>query len=73
MRPAAERRRRKVLGSGTSEAVGVNVASSKVNEPPAGSPVIVTIEMPPGELTDRNSLGLEPISPERLSYSRIAR
>jgi hypothetical protein len=49
------------LGSGTLE---VNVASSKTNELPAGSPLMVTVEKPPAKLTSRNSLGLLAGSPE---------
>ena len=42
----------------------VYVASSKTNDPPNGSPVMVMLEIPLAKLTERNSLGLLPESPE---------
>lgn len=54
----------KVLGSGTVVPGVVYVASSSANDPPAGSPVIVTLEMPFAKATWRNSFGLLPASPD---------
>ena len=51
-------------GSGTEV---VYVASSITNDPPAASPVIVTFEMPLAKLTERNSFGLLPGSPNSAS------
>jgi hypothetical protein len=45
-------------GSGTGAAAVVIVASSKTKDVPAGSPVIVTLDMPLGKPTWRNSFGL---------------
>src|ERR1039457_4815029 len=59
--PAQVNNRTSEFGSGTAE---VYVTSSKTNDPPAGSPVMVTLDMPPAKLTDRNSFGLLPVSPE---------
>ncbi len=62
-------------GSGTPVLAIVYVASSSVNDPPAGSPVIVTLETPPGNATRINSFGLLPGSPESaslLEYVEVA-
>ena len=52
-------------GSGTAE---VYVMSSIVNELPSGSPVIVTLDMPPVWLSSMNSFGLLPGSPNKASF-----
>src|SRR5579872_2955123 len=54
-------------GSGTVDGPVLYVASSRANDPPAGSPVMVTREIPLGELSCRNSLGLLPETPESAS------
>src|ERR1017187_4741767 len=53
-----------LLGSGTPVGTEVIIASSKANDPPAGSPEIVTKEIPLAELSCNNSLGLLPDIPE---------
>jgi hypothetical protein len=55
-------------GSGTVEVRPTYVVSSIVNDPPNGSPVIITFEMPPAELRPINSFGLLPGSPESASF-----
>jgi hypothetical protein len=46
-----DKRRPTVAGSGADEAIVVIVALSRVNDPPNGSPVMVTLEIPSAELT----------------------
>lgn len=63
-----------LAGSGTAGAVGVvKVASSKTKEPPLGSPLIVTLEMPAAKFTLNGSFGLLPAFPEQGGPARHAR
>jgi hypothetical protein len=61
----ADRSRRKLVGSGMVVAV-VIIASSNTKDVPAGSPVIVTLEMPLGKRTCKSSFGLLLGSPRQI-------
>lgn len=62
--------RKTEFGSGTAEVYDM---SSIVKDPPRGSPMIVTLEMPPANPSSMNSFGLLPGSPGHGGPPRQAR
>src|ERR1035441_9940474 len=64
--PSTDKSKTMLEGSGTETDAVVIVASSSTKEVPAGSPVIVTLEMPLGKFTARNSFGPLPGSPKQI-------
>src|SRR5437660_12467214 len=61
--------RRSVAGSGTGFVTGVNVRSSSVNCPLAGSVIIVKRAMPLAKVTPKNSLAILPGMSARLALN----